>query len=101
MFKEGGEGAEKHRPKVSWNNGRVDVEVGPHPNETTHHISWVAVFHEKDGRIRELGRTYFGSHDDVKTTFKTSFYVEGIQGGRIIAVAYCNIHGLWKNEITL
>jgi len=109
---------EKHVPVIESpdkiNKGepvRVTVSVGKqiaHPNTTEHHIRWIEVYFLGQGEKfpYQLGRFEFSSHGEsvqgpntstifthpeVLFTFKTE------KSGTILAVAYCNIHGLWKN----
>jgi len=95
----------------------VMVSVGkeiPHPNTTEHHIGWVAVYflpaHERFPY--QIGHFEFSAHGAstqgpntstvfthpaVTCAFKTD------KPGTLLAVAYCNIHGLWESskEITV
>lgn len=109
---------EKHVPVIEApdkiNKGepvKVTVSVGKqvaHPNTTEHHIRWIEVYFLGQGEKfpYQLGRFEFSSHGEsaqgpntstiftqpeVLLTFKTE------KSGTILAVAYCNIHGLWKN----
>jgi len=93
----------------------ISVSVGkeiPHPNTTEHHIRWIAVyFHPKGEKFPyQLGKFEFDSHGEsvqgpntstvytqpsVVCNFKTE------KSGAVIAVSYCNIHGLWENSLEL
>ncbi len=93
----------------------VEVSVGkeiPHPNTTAHHIAWIEVyFLPEGGKFPYLiGRYDFAAHGAgaqgadtsgvytepaVVTTFKTE------KPGKILALSYCNIHGLWSGEADL
>lgn len=99
--------AEKVEDKV-----RAKVSVGkeiPHPNTTKHHISWIEVYFLPQGEKfpYQIGRFEFSSHGssiqgpntsgvytepEVEAVFKTE------KPGLILAVSYCNIHGLWQNS---
>jgi len=92
----------------------VDVKVGlgkevAHPNKTEHHIRWIDLyFHPEDEKFPyQIGHFEFNTHGEstkgpdtstvythhaVTTSFKTS------KPGKILAVALCNIHGLWENS---
>ena len=82
-------------------------EIG-HPNTTEHFIAWIAVyFKPESGNLVNLGRFEYLAHgESVKganegpaycepySTFKTKLK----EPGKLIAVSYCNIHGLWESE---
>ena len=90
---------------------KVTVGLGKevaHPNTTEHHIRWISLFfHSKDEKFPyHLGRYEFNSHGEsvqgpntssiythheITTTIKTS------KPGTILALALCNIHGLWQS----
>jgi len=90
----------------------VKVGIGKeiaHPNTTEHHISWISLFFHPDGEKfpYHVGRYEFSAHGAsargpntstiythhaVTTWFKTS------KQGTILAVALCNIHGLWQSS---
>ncbi|MDD5254724.1 MAG: class II SORL domain-containing protein [Candidatus Omnitrophica bacterium] len=94
----------------------VTVAVGkeiPHPNTTEHHICWIAVYFlpQAEKFPYQIGNFEFSSHGAsaqgvntstvythpaVTCAFKTD------KPGTIMAVSYCNIHGLWESsrEIT-
>ncbi len=91
-----------------------DVKVGlgkevAHPNKTDHHIRWIDLYFHPDGEKfpYHIGRYEFNAHGAstdgadtssvythhaVTTSFKTS------KPGKILALALCNIHGLWQNS---
>jgi len=95
----------------------VKVSVGKeiaHPNTTEHHIAWITLYFKptNDKFIYQVGHYEFSAHGQavaganqgpvytapgLTTSLKTS------QAGTLIAVAYCNIHGLWESskEVTL
>ena len=110
---------EKHVPviEVSNKSGKgekisVLISVGkeiPHPNTTEHHICYIGVFFKPDDDKfpYSLGRFEFNAHGasvqgpntstvytepKVELTFKTD------KPGQIMAVSYCNIHGLWESS---
>jgi superoxide reductase len=111
--------AEKHVPvieapdKISKGQVcKIEVSVGKqiaHPNTTEHHIRYIEVYFLATGEKfpAQLARFEFNAHGEsaqgpntstifsepkVVSIFKTE------KGGIIMAIAYCNIHGLWKNE---
>lgn len=80
---------------------QVTVQVGkdiPHPNLVEHHIKWIQVFFEEEGRAFnpihiatfDLGPTYAEP--------KVNFTMKVPKNGKLIALEYCNIHGLWENS---
>jgi superoxide reductase len=93
----------------------VNVKVGKeiaHPNTTEHHIAWMELmFHPEGGKVPYvLGRYDIAAHGasgdgpnkstiyaqpDITAVFKTD------KTGKLIAVSYCNIHGLWQGELVL
>ena len=94
---------------------RGSVTVGkeiPHPNTTAHHIDRMEVlFLPEEGKFPyRLGTHYFAAHGASTEGADTSgvyenpyvefeFVIE--ESGTIIANSYCNIHGLWTNEVKL
>ena len=110
---------EKHVPVIeapdSVSRGesfKVELSVGkeiPHPNTTEHHIRWIALyFKAKDGKFPyEVAKLFFDSHGEaVKGAKEGPVYADphgvvtmNIQGsGTLMAMSYCNIHGLWENS---
>ncbi len=110
---------EKHVPVIeapdSVSRGesfKVELSVGkeiPHPNTTEHHIRWIALyFKAKDGKFPyEVAKLFFDSHGEaVKGANEGPVYADphgvvtmNIQGsGTLMAMSYCNIHGLWENS---
>jgi len=96
---------ESHTPriqapdKVSKNTVfKVRVEVGPHPNTVEHSIRWVELYFKEEGRAFNpilLGRFVFEpvyAEPAVEVSLKLG------KSGRLIAVAYCNLHGLWESS---
>ena len=110
---------EKHVPVIECadavNAGElfeVQVSVGKeiaHPNTTEHHICWIALYFYPEGEKfpYQIGRSEFNAHGAsvqgpntssiythpaALTWFKTS------KSGTIMAVSYCNIHGLWQSS---
>ena len=110
---------EKHVPVIECpdkvnKDEMFEVTVGlgkevTHPNKTEHHIRWIDLyFYPDDGNFPyQIGHFEFCAHGasvkgpdtsniythhSVKTSFKTG------RSGTILAVALCNIHGLWQNS---
>jgi superoxide reductase len=98
---------EKHAPAISspekvkaGEEFEVSVIIGgivPHPNLIEHHIKWIQIFAEIEGRpfnpvhvaTFDLGPAI--AEPKVKLKMKLD------KTANIIAVAYCNLHGLWEN----
>jgi superoxide reductase len=103
------EGKEKHVPHIqvmkahgSAEEDLVNVVVGketPHPNTIEHHIAWVELYGVKqDGQVLALGRAGFApSFTEPQISFHTK--LEGFKS--FIALAYCNIHGVWEGSLDL
>ncbi len=110
--------AEKHVPVIEAANkikkgevANVSVAVGKeiaHPNTTEHHIGWIAVYFHPAGEKfpYHLARFDFGAHGasisgpNTSTIFTQSLATFGFKtekSGTILAVSYCNIHGLWES----
>jgi superoxide reductase len=101
------EGREKHVPVIELvtckecGDKAVKITVGkevPHPNTIEHHIKWISLFGVKNGiaihiASFDLGPTY-GS-----PTVMTHVNLEGLT--ELVAIEYCNIHGLWESSLAL
>ncbi len=110
---------EKHVPVIECpdevdQDEMFDVKVGvgkeiAHPNTTEHHIRWIALYFHPDGEVfpYHIGQYEFNAHGEsaagpnkstvythhaITTSFKTS------KPGTILALALCNIHGLWQSS---
>ncbi|UOD34232.1 class II SORL domain-containing protein [Deferribacteraceae bacterium V6Fe1] len=110
---------EKHVPVIECPSGLkkgefcdVVVTVGkdiPHPNTTEHFINWIALyFKPAEGNIYNLGRAEFLAHGEsakganqgpAYTNPVACFKVKLDEPGKLVAVSYCNIHGLWESEV--
>ena len=104
---------EKHIPNIKLPDNikvgeefEIEITVGdkvPHPNTIEHHIKWIQLFAEIKGRTYNpvhiatfnLGPTFAEPKLKVKIKLEKS--------SNIIAMTYCNLHGLWQNseKITL
>ena len=83
--------AEKHLPAVTVSGNSISVQVGSvaHPMEEAHHITFVYVETECGGQRKCLK---IGAEPSVTFCFDDD---------KPVAVfAYCNLHGLWKTEIS-
>jgi superoxide reductase len=109
---------EKHVPVIEApaevNKGEIfeaTVTVGKdiaHPNQTKHHIRWIAVYFQPEGGKfpYEIGRAEFSAHGEsvdgpdtstVYTHHAVSLSLKTDKPGTLYAASYCNIHGLWQN----
>lgn len=107
---------EKHVPVIEvlekGEKVKVRAVVGKeisHPNTTEHHIEWIEVYLlPNNGKFPYLiGRFTFNTHGASSEGPNTSgvysepdvvfsFKVQG--NGKLYALSYCNIHGLWESE---
>jgi superoxide reductase len=115
---------EKHVPVIECPDAvpantmfEVKVSLGKeiaHPNTTEHHIRWIKVFFQPKGEkfTYDVAKFEFNAHgESTKGPNEGSIYthhggsakMKTGQSGTIIALAYCNIHGLWEStkEITI
>ncbi len=102
--------AEKHVPVIEIEKLGEEIiiktTVGkeiPHPNTFEHHIKWIEVYFEDDaGIVYPIGRAEFEGHGERGFTEpKAMFVFKPTSKGKIVAVSFCNIHGLWKSEVNL
>ena len=83
---------EKHIPVVSRNGRHVKVHVGEvlHPMIKTHYIEGVAVLTNHGIYYRSF------EPDDIPTVDFEIDHNEKV----LAAYAYCNLHGLWRRDLT-
>ena len=99
------EGKEKHVPSIdvkeySSNELTVTIQVGKevmHPSTNEHHIKYIQLFGEtNDNKFVHISTINLGEENTLprakvnikKGTFKN-----------IIALSFCNIHGVWENNL--
>jgi len=101
------EGKEKHVPVIELvacadcGEKVVKITVGketPHPNTVEHHIKWIALFGVKEGRGVHIATFDLGPTYGVPIVV-THANLDGFS--ELIAVEYCNIHGLWESTLAL
>ncbi len=101
---------EKHVPVIEiaekGENVKVEVSVGKeikHPNTADHHISWVELYFTPEGEKfpKMIGRAEFLSHGDMATEPIAVFTFSPGRSGRLHALSFCNIHGLWESDYEL
>ena len=82
--------AEKHIPDVKVSDGVVEVNVGSvdHPMVDVHWIEWVQLVTDK-GNYRK----YLNPGEAPYVRYQLS------DEKPLAVYAYCNLHGLWKNEL--
>ena len=80
---------EKHVPLIEAVTGGYKVTVGStlHPMKDEHYIEWIELITESETLI-----TFLNPGDEPVAIFKTDEKA-------IKAREYCNLHGLWKNEL--
>ena len=101
------EGKEKHVPVIelvdcpTCGEKVVKITVGkevPHPNTIEHHIKWIALFGVKGELAVHIAKFDLGPTYGVPTVV-THANLDGIS--ELIAVEYCNLHGLWESSLKL
>jgi superoxide reductase len=82
---------EKHVPAVSKAAGTIKVAVGSvtHPMQEEHFIEWIYIQTKKGGQRKTL-----------KPGAEPAASFALVDDEAVAAYAYCNLHGLWKAEIT-
>lgn len=81
---------EKHVPVIEKIEGGFKVTVGStiHPMTEEHFIQWIELITDKD----EVLTAHLKPGKEPVAIFKTD-------AEKVIAREYCNLHGLWKNEL--
>jgi len=101
------EGKEKHVPIIELltcdecGKDAVKITVGketPHPNTVEHHIKWISLFGVRNGVAVHIGTFDLGPTFGVPTVI-THVNKEGLS--ELIAIEYCNLHGLWEGGLAL
>ena len=80
---------EKHVPYIEKIDGGYKVRIGEsteHPMTEEHYIEWIELIVDD-----KVYREHLKQGNKPEAVFK-------IEGSKVIAREYCNIHGLWKNE---
>lgn len=109
---------EKHVPVIDGPDAvaadelfKVTVGIGKgiaHPNTTAHHISWISLFFQPEGEklLYDIGHYEFKAHgasvngpntSTVYTHHQVTTALKTSKPGTLIALALCNIHGLWQS----
>ena len=101
------EGKEKHVPVIELvdcpdcGEKVIKITVGketPHPNTIEHHIKWVALFGVKGGLAVHVASFDLGPSYGVPTVVT---HANLSDFSDLIAIEYCNIHGLWESSYSL
>ncbi|NTW70743.1 MAG: superoxide reductase [Eubacteriaceae bacterium] len=86
----------------------VTVAVGKeiaHPNTFEHYIKWIKLyFKPASGKFPvEVASVSFGAHGEsgIFTTPCVVTQLKIEETGELMAVSFCNIHGLWENSISV
>ena len=93
---------EKHVPNIAVNGNLVTVKCGRdvwHPSTEQHYIGWIKLYGvDKEGKFRELGSA---NPTPVISQPGASFMVDVGNFKEVHALIYCNLHGIWENELKL
>ena len=79
---------EKHVPVIEKTATGFKIKVGevPHPMTAEHHIEWIQII---------AGDIALRKYLEVDGPAEAEFCIDA---DKIVARAYCNLHGLWKSE---
>lgn len=87
---------------------KIRVHVGediPHPNTLEHYIKWIKLLYLPEGAKLpiELGDYEFAAHGESEVYAEpyAEVAVKLPKSGKLYAMSYCNIHGLWENELDI
>ncbi|MFC4804822.1 class II SORL domain-containing protein [Filifactor villosus] len=112
FIKSGDWKGEKHVPVINCPDTfskdevtEVSLSIGDaiaHPNTPEHYIAWFKLFFIPEGgkNIIELADAKFSAHGETNS-FSEPKAVVGVKlpsSGKLVALSYCNIHGLWENS---
>ncbi|MCK4917472.1 MAG: class II SORL domain-containing protein [Candidatus Omnitrophica bacterium] len=119
LFQEADWKLEKHSPVIESSDFISKGEVVPitisvgkeiaHPNTSEHHIVGITIYFLPKGEKfpYQVGKYEFNSHgasiqgpntSGIYTEPKVTLNFQSDKPGTIIAVSYCNIHGLWESS---
>jgi superoxide reductase len=111
--------SEKHAPVIDCpemvmggEEFMVSLEIGkeiPHPNTTEHHIEWIELYFKPESEkfahmvgkfdFRGHGASIKGANEGpLHTEPKVKVAVKIEEPGQLIAMSFCNIHGLWESS---
>ncbi|MBD3307124.1 desulfoferrodoxin [candidate division KSB3 bacterium] len=100
------EGKEKHVPDIALSANEVGtvvtLQVGKevlHPTTKEHHIQWVQLFGEtQEGKFVQIAALNFGEGTSLP---RGCVVIKKEDYKSLVALAYCNLHGVWDNSVTL
>ena len=101
------EGKEKHVPVIDLiacpdcGDKVVKITVGketPHPNLLEHHIKRITLFGVKGGLAVHIATFDLGATYGIPTVVTHANLADFSE---LIAIEYCNIHGLWESSLSL
>lgn len=73
----------------------------PHPNLIEHHIKWIQVFAEIEGRA--FNPVHVATFDFGPTFAepKVKFRMKLEKTANLIVLVYCNLHGIWESSVKI
>ena len=103
---------EKHVPVITCEDTfkagqatTIELSVGKeiaHPNTLEHYIKWIKLYFVAEGTQTpiEVGELNFIAHGEGEVLAPPTGTISAVfpKSGKLIAVSYCNIHGLWESE---
>jgi len=102
---------EKHVPiikipeKIKANEEfEVIINVGekvPHPNVIEHHIKWIQIFAIIEGRVFNPAHIATFDFEPTFSEPKIKFRMKLDKSATLVALKYCNLHGVWENSIKI
>ncbi|MCF0155446.1 MAG: Neelaredoxin [Veillonella sp.] len=112
MIKSGDWKGEKHVPVITCADtfkageaATIELSVGKeiaHPNTLEHYIKWIKLYFVAEGTELpiEVAELNFIAHGEGEVLAQPTgtVTVSLPKSGKLIAVSYCNIHGLWESE---
>lgn len=83
-----------------------------HPNTTEHHIRWIQLYFQPEGAKApfQIGNFEFTAHGEsadgpnegsIYTHHSAGAAMKTAKSGTILAMSYCNIHGVWQSSKTV
>jgi len=82
----------------------VIINVGekvPHPNTIEHHIKWIQIFAEIEGRTYNPVHVVTFDFGPTLAEPKVKFKMKLEKSATLIVLEYCNLHGVWENSIKI
>lgn len=82
----------------------VTINVGekvPHPNTVEHHIKWIQIFAEIGGRNHNPVHVATFDLGPTVAEPKVKFRMKLDKSATLIALEYCNLHGVWENTVRI